>query len=281
MKKNLLKKVTAGILSFAMVACVGFAATNITAKAAEDEITANMPQFVEGQLQDFSVTFNPSVENAYTVRVAVTLYDKNTGEEINFAAPESKDIVEVFYKEGNEWKPFVYDSFGPESGFPYVKATSEFRAEFNQVGDYVLSLTVYQVNGGDVATWSHDFTVSHAVQHVEAVAPTADKDGNIEYWYDWHCEKYYKDAALTEEISYNDTILPATGGVTDPDNPGDKPGTDNPSDKPSGDKGDGESADKTTDKPDSPKTADPMTLGLLIAAMGASGAGIAGLKKRK
>lgn len=281
MKKHLLKKVTAGILSFAMVACVGFAATNITAKAAEDEITANMPQFVEGQLQDFSVAFNPSVENAYTVRVAVTLYDKNTGEEINFAAPESKDIVEVFYKEGNEWKPFVYDSFGPESGFPYVKATSEFRAEFNQVGDYVLSLTVYQVNGGDVATWSHDFTVSHAVQHVEAVAPTADKAGNIEYWYDWHCEKYYKDAALTEEISYNDTILPATGDVTDPDNPGDKPGTDNPSDNPSGDKGDGESADKTTDKPDSPKTADPMTLGLLIAAMGASGAGIAGLKKRK
>lgn len=280
MKKNLLKKVTAGILSFAMVACVGFAATNITAKAAEDEITANMPQFVEGQLQDFSVTFNPSVENAYTVRVTVTLYDKNTGEEINFAAPESKDIVEVFYKEGNEWKPFVYDSFGPENGFPYLNLTSEFKAEFKQTGNYNLTLLIYDDND-EISTFGYDFTVSHAVQHVEAVAPTADKDGNIEYWYDWHCEKYYKDAALTEEISYNDTILPATGDVTDPDNPGDKPGTDNPSDKPSGDKGDGESADKTTDKPDSPKTADPMTLGLLIAAMGASGAGIAGLKKRK
>lgn len=57
-----------------------------------------------------------------------------------------------------------------------------------------------------------------------------------------------------------------------------------PSDKPSGDKADNDAtADKTTTKVElnRPKTADPMTLGLLVAAMVASGAGILGLKKRK
>ena len=90
---------------------------------------------------------------------------------------------------------------------------------------------------------------------------------------------------MTEEISYEDTIVPAIGETTNPDNPSDKPDKDpaTHSDKPSGDKADNASADKdaATKEPNSPKTADPMTLSLLFAAMGASGAGILGLKKRK
>lgn len=244
MKKNLFKKVTAGILSFAMVACVGFAAINISASAAENDITANIPEFVEGQMQEFSVTFNPESEGTYMVGVTVDLMDKSTNQTIDLTKPESKNIVEVFYKEGNEWKLFV-----------------------------------------DVATFGQDITVVHDATHVAAVAATADKAGNIEYWHDQYCGKYFKDAALTEEISYEDTIVPATGETTNPDNPGDKPDKEpaTPSDKPSGDKADNNSADKTTTtkEPNSPKTADPMTLGLLFAAMGASGAGILGLKKRK
>lgn len=90
MKKNLFKKVTAGILSFAMVACVGFAATNISASAAENDITANIPEFVEGQIQEFSVTFNPESEGAYMVGVTVDLMDKSTNQTIDLTKPESK-----------------------------------------------------------------------------------------------------------------------------------------------------------------------------------------------
>lgn len=286
MKKNLLKKLTAGILSFAMIACVGFAATNISARATENEITATLPEFVERQMQEFSVTFNPESEGVYMVGVAVELTDKSTNQKIDLTNPESKNIVEVFYKEGSEWKPFVYEHFGPADGFPYNKATSEFKAQFKQAGSYNMSLTVYQIGGDDVATFGQDFTVAHDTIHVAAVAATADKVGNIEYWYDQYCDKYFKDAALTEEITYDDTIVPPIGETTNPDNPGDKPDKDpaTPSNKPSGDKADNNaSADKdaATKEPNSPKTADPMTLGLLFAAMGASGAGILGLKKRK
>lgn len=140
--------------------------------------------------------------------------------------------------------------------------------------------------GGDVASFGQDITVAHDTTHVAAVAATANKAGNIEYWHDQYCGKYFKDAELTEEISYEDTIVPATGETTNPDNPGDKPDKEpvTPSDKPSGDKADNDAtADKTTTKVElnRPKTADPMTLGLLVAAMVASGAGILGLKKRK
>ena len=147
-----------------------------------------------------------------------------------------------------------------------------------------MSLTVYQIGDADVATFGQDFTVAHDTTHVAAVAATADKVGNIEYWYDQYCDKYFKDAALTEEISYDDTIVPPTGETTNPDNPGDKPDKDpaTPSNKQSGDKADNNaSADKdaATKEPNSPKTADPMTLGLLFATMGASGVGILELKK--
>ena len=149
---------------------------------------------------------------------------RNLREDVDLTNPESKNIVEVFYKEGNEWKPFVYDSFGPTDGFPYVTATSEFKAEFKQAGSYNFTLLVYNMkDGADVATFGQDITVVHDTTHVAAVAATANKAGNIEYWHDQYCGKYFKDAAPTEEISYEYTIVPATGETTNPDNPGDKP----------------------------------------------------------
>ena len=41
----------------------------------------------------------------------------------------------------------------------------------------------------------------HALQHVEAVAATCTKDGNIEYWYCPDCGKYFSDAAGTQEAA--------------------------------------------------------------------------------
>lgn len=57
--------------------------------------------------------------------------------------------------------------------------------------------------------------------HVEAKAPTATQTGNIEYWYCKDCGKYFSDAALTKEITKEQTVLSATGEgtaeSTDPD----------------------------------------------------------------
>lgn len=48
---------------------------------------------------------------------------------------------------------------------------------------------------------------------VEAKDPTCTEAGNIEYWYCDACDKYYRDAAATNEIARADTVLPAKGHV--------------------------------------------------------------------
>ena len=49
---------------------------------------------------------------------------------------------------------------------------------------------------------------NHAdLKHVEAKAATTEAEGNIEYWYCDACDKYYKDADATEEITKADTVI--------------------------------------------------------------------------
>lgn len=47
----------------------------------------------------------------------------------------------------------------------------------------------------------------HSLVHVEAVAATKTKDGNIEYWYCRNCENYYSDENATKMISKADTLI--------------------------------------------------------------------------
>ena len=47
------------------------------------------------------------------------------------------------------------------------------------------------------------------VQHVDEKAATSTENGNIEYWYCADCGKYFADEALTEEISREQTVVPA------------------------------------------------------------------------
>ncbi len=51
----------------------------------------------------------------------------------------------------------------------------------------------------------------HNAKHIEAVAPTCDTAGNIEYWYCDYCNKHYSDPDLTQEISKEKTVLKALG----------------------------------------------------------------------
>ena len=50
---------------------------------------------------------------------------------------------------------------------------------------------------------------NHAnLKHIEAKAATKTSEGNIEYWYCDGCNKYYKDAKATQEITKADTVTP-------------------------------------------------------------------------
>ena len=48
---------------------------------------------------------------------------------------------------------------------------------------------------------------------IPAKAPTSGSAGNIEYWHCTGCGKYYKDAAATQEIAAEDTVLPQLPGL--------------------------------------------------------------------
>lgn len=50
-----------------------------------------------------------------------------------------------------------------------------------------------------------------AVTAVAAKDPTCTVNGNIEYWYCTACGKYFSDEACTNEIAYEDTIIPVAG----------------------------------------------------------------------
>ena len=61
-------------------------------------------------------------------------------------------------------------------------------------------------------------TGSDKLQHVEAKAPTATENGNVEYWFCGECEQVWVDEALTQLSNLKNVIVPATGEV-EPDSP--------------------------------------------------------------
>ncbi|MBP3452034.1 MAG: hypothetical protein J6J73_04470, partial [Agathobacter sp.] len=91
--------------------------------------------------------------------------------------------------------------------------------------------------------------VGGEVIHVEAKAPTATENGNIEYWYCEDCEQVWQDEARTQLTNFKNVILPATG--------------------------------ETQEEPDAPQTGDSMPVALMVAVLFVAMACVAfGLKKR-
>lgn len=71
------------------------------------------------------------------------------------------------------------------------------------IGDAVVADTYYT----DASFTKVNCLVKHDVKHIAYVAPTVEKEGNIEYWYCPVCDQYFKDEALTILISKADTVI--------------------------------------------------------------------------
>ena len=119
---------------------------------------------------------------------------------------------------------------------------------------------------------------------IEAKEPTHLIVGNTEHWYCDGCNKYFSDEAGTNEISLEDTIIPAVSSTTDPDNGGGSTtGTTTPSDT----SGTGTTTGSYTSTGDtaSPQTGDSSTIAFWIILMLAAGSGLTGVvlysRKRK
>ena len=58
--------------------------------------------------------------------------------------------------------------------------------------------------------------VVHSAIKVEATEATQTQSGNIVYWHCTRCGRYFRDAALMQEIRLEDTVVPPTGKPADP-----------------------------------------------------------------
>ena len=99
----------------------------------------------------------------------------------------------------------VYDAFTEKFGLEpqFLYFNDEHYGKTWDIGTHEAVI----VFGGERVEYEVEI-VKHLLEHVEAVAPTADDPGHIEYWYCSVCNKYFSDEAGTQEISVDDTVLP-------------------------------------------------------------------------
>lgn len=113
----------------------------------------------------------------------------------------------------------------------------------------------------------------HRAVKYAAKTPTATETGNIEYWYCESCGQFFKDAALTQIITKEQTVLAATG-KTESEEPGEK--TETSAEQPANDKKDEKDTDKT-ESADSPKTGDSGDILLWTSLMLVAGTALSGM----
>ena len=80
-------------------------------------------------------------------------------------------------------------------------------------GSYDEDIVITGTNSGKSVSTKVNvkFNVKHNAVKVERKDPTCTEDGNIEYWYCNVCKKYFSDTEFKNEISFDKTVIPATG----------------------------------------------------------------------
>ena len=169
-------------------------------------LTVTKPDtFTVGEAAEYSVTTTGGSKAGTMVKGTFT-YDATKVEKL-----------EYFETADNTWRDLTGDSFGPPTGFPLTDATSKFRVTFKEAGNFDVTIKIVAVDGGAVILEDTVQFVSveaphvHAAEKTEAKAATCTEAGNTAYWYCEGCGKYFKDEALTQEITLADTVVAATG----------------------------------------------------------------------
>lgn len=89
-----------------------------------------------------------------------------------------------------------------------VATTVENNGSFVNKGTMIIP---ENISGTGEISGAGEVVKLHDGKHIEAIAPTCDQDGNIEYWYCEYCQKYYSDKALKNEITKDEITLKALG----------------------------------------------------------------------
>ena len=109
----------------------------------------------------------------------------------------------------------VPEASNPDNDAPTVENNSEnIQLDTDENGNLVVHTHQAVHVQAKAATCTEDDTVvkaGHQAEKVEAKPATETEAGNIEYWYCAACGKYFKDEALTQEITLEDTVISALG----------------------------------------------------------------------
>ncbi len=126
---------------------------------------------------------------------------------------------------------------------------------------------IYKCSVCDTTYVEYTAAPGHQWVHVAAKDATDTEDGNIEYWYCSVCGEYFTSSAgeHADEVSYEETIVPATDGEDIEDS--------------NGDAGDSDT-DSTSVSPETGGAGAAAVLALIVAALAAATMGIAGYRRR-
>lgn len=100
---------------------------------------------------------------------------------------------------------FLYKLQGAEDG-TYI----DYAVPPAEAGKYTLKAIFESTQNYKEVVAYADFSVFHAMKHVEAEEATCEEAGNAEHWYCTVCEKYYSDADGAQETTAKAVEIPAT-----------------------------------------------------------------------
>ena len=180
--------------------------TTITATSTIDpNIKTSCEITVVNKVYSVSVTPDkitlPSVKEGYDPQDPEYITIKNAGNQTILLEDHGENPWLVITLDKNTLKP-------NEEAKVSIKLKDGLSAETRSTLKGFITYTNEDGTYRDYARFEVTYEIRHDMKHVEAKEATHLEEGNIEYWYCEYCDKYYKGAFGTNELSLEDITIP-------------------------------------------------------------------------
>lgn len=198
-----------------LVSAVKEGKTTITATSTIDpNIKATCEITVVNKVYSVSVSPNkitlPSVKEGYDPQDPEYITIKNTGNQKILLEDHGANPWLIITLDKNTLKP-------NEEAKVSIKLKDDLSAETRSTLKGFITYTSEDGTYRDYAHFEVTYEVRHDMKHIEAKEATHLEEGNIEYWYCEYCDKYYKGALGTNELSLEDITIPKLSDHTPSD----------------------------------------------------------------
>ena len=142
----------------------------------------------------------PFVKEGYEPQEPKYITIKNTGNQTIILEDYGKDPWLVITLDKNTLEP-------NEEATVSIKLKDDLSAVTQSTLKGFITYTSEDGTVREHARFNVTYAVSHDMKYVEAKEPTHLEDGNISCWYCEYCDKYYKSAAGTNELSLEEITI--------------------------------------------------------------------------